>query len=98
MFLSAQLLAARLGVASIDANDVRRKFVSASEPEATRLQALEALVAFRNESLLDSLPQVLSSPSPQFVTRVFPALGRFDHVRLADVLLAEEPNLAPDAQ
>jgi putative heme-binding domain-containing protein len=98
LLLGAQLLAARLGLASIDANDVRRKFLSAAEPEATRLQALEALVAFRDELLLDSLPKVLSSAPPEFTTRVFAALGRFDNPKLAEVILVQYPKLAPELQ
>ena len=96
--LSAQLLAVRLGLASVDAAEVRRNFVSATEPHHTRLQALEALVAFRDESLLDTLPDVLSSAPPELTTRVFTALGRFDDPKLADVILAQYPRLAPELQ
>jgi putative heme-binding domain-containing protein len=96
--LSGQLLAARLGLASIDTADVRQKFLSPTESEATRLQALDALIAFRDRELPGSLPAVFSSASPDFTRRVFAALGRFDQPALADVVLAQYPKLAPELQ
>jgi putative heme-binding domain-containing protein len=98
LYLSTQLLAARLGLASGDAAEVRRKFASTSESEATRLQALEALIAFRDSSLLESLPGVLASAPPDFVGRVLAALGRCEDARLADVILLQYPKLAPEVQ
>jgi len=96
--LSAELLAARLGIAGIDAAAVRARFTSANEPEATRVQALEALVAFRDPSLLGALPPVLATGSTHFLTRVFAALGRVDDPKLADVMMAEYPKIAPELQ
>jgi putative heme-binding domain-containing protein len=98
--LSIDLLGGRLGLASIDAAEVRRKLVSTSEPESLRLQALEALVAFRDRRLLDVLPVVLASSSkrPEFATRVLAALGRVENPKLADVILAEYPKLPPEVQ
>jgi putative heme-binding domain-containing protein len=98
LYLSTQLLAARLGLASGDAAEVRRMFVSTSEAVATRLQALEALIAFRDSSLLESLPGVLASARPDFAGRVFAALGRCEEARLADVILLQYPRLAPELQ
>jgi putative heme-binding domain-containing protein len=98
LFLSTQLLAARLGLAAGDAAEVRRKFVSNNESEATRLQALEALIAFRDSSLLESLPGVLRSAPPGFAGRVFAALGRCEEARLADVILLQYPSYAPELQ
>jgi putative heme-binding domain-containing protein len=95
---SVQLLAARLQLASLDAAEVRRKFISRTEPEATRLQALEAMIAFRDESLLGALPEVLSTDPPALVQRVLGALGRSDNPRLADVILAQYSKLAPELQ
>jgi putative heme-binding domain-containing protein len=95
--LSVQLLAGRLGLAAIDASEVRRKLVSNAEPEYVRLEALEALVAFRDQQLLDELPSVLSA-APEFVTRVLAVLGRVEDPRLADVILAQYPKLAPEVQ
>jgi putative heme-binding domain-containing protein len=96
--LSVQLLAGRLGLASVDAAEVRRKFASSAEPESVRLEALEALVAFRDRRLLDELPGVLSSARPEFATRVFAALGRVEQPRLAEILLTQYPSLAPEVQ
>jgi putative heme-binding domain-containing protein len=96
--LSAQLLAARLGLASGDTAEVRRQFVSNSESEATRLQSLETLIAFRDRSLIESLPDVLASASPDFGGRVLAALGRCEESRLAEVILVEYPKLAPELQ
>jgi putative heme-binding domain-containing protein len=96
--LSVQLLAGRLGLVSVDAAEVRRKFVSSDEPESVRLEALEALVAFRDRQLLDELPGVLASARPEFITRVFAALGRVEQPQLADILLAQYASLAPEVQ
>ena len=96
--LSGQLLAARLGLAAIDTADVRQRFLSSTESEATRLQALDALIAFRDRELPGSLPAIFSSASPDFTRRVFAALGRFDQPALADVILAQYPKLATELQ
>ncbi len=96
--LSVQLLAARLHVGTLDAADVRRKFVSPAEAESTRLQALDALIAFNDRPLLDVLPDVLASASPDFTTKIFAALGRVETPRLGEVLLAQYPKLAPQLQ
>ena len=93
LHLSAQLLAARLHIGTEDAVAVRGTFVSQTEPEAARLQALEALIAFHDRGLPASLPTVLSNAAPPFATRVFAALGRFDDPKLADVILGLYPNL-----
>jgi len=98
LFLSAQLLAARLGLARMDPAAVRDRFTSTNEPDASRLQALDALVAFRDPVMLSLLPDVLSSASPSFIRRVFAALGRIEDPKLADVLLAEYSKLAPEHQ
>jgi hypothetical protein len=45
--LNVQLLAGQLELASIDAVEVRRKFVSNAEPEYVRREALDALIALR---------------------------------------------------
>jgi putative heme-binding domain-containing protein len=95
---SVELLAGRLGMAAVDAAEVRRKFASSAEPETERLEALEALVAFQDRQLLKELPEVLSSASPEFSTRVLAALGRLDTPKLADVILMEYVGLAPEIQ
>ena len=94
----AQLLAARLGVGSFDATAVRRLLLDDSETQATRLQALDALVALRDPSLLDTLPGLLVSSKPEFTSRVLPALGRVDDPKLADVVLTQYGQLAPEVR
>ena len=96
--LSTLLLATRLQLASGDPAEVRRMFVSRAEADETRLQALEAMIAFHDPSLLTALPEVLASASPALTTRVFAALSRVDDPRLGDVLLAQYPKLAPELQ
>src|SRR6185503_2778618 len=63
LFLSAQLLAARLGLAQLDPVAVRARFASETQPDHIRLQALEALIAFHDPELLTTLPETLSSSS-----------------------------------
>jgi putative heme-binding domain-containing protein len=96
--LSAQLLAVRLGLAQIDSPLLLARFVSTAEPEAARLQALDALIAFRNPALLSSLPEMFSASSPAFIRRTFALLGRVEDPKLADVLLAEYSKLTPELQ
>jgi putative heme-binding domain-containing protein len=98
--MSLELLAGRIGLASIDAAEVRQIFVSSDTPESLRLEALDALVAFRDRRLLEVLPSVLSSSSerPEFTTAVLAALGRVETPKLADIILAEYPTLAPEVQ
>jgi putative heme-binding domain-containing protein len=96
--LNAQLLAARLGLAQVDPAVIRARFTSTDQPESTRLQALDALVAFRDPELLNVLPEVLYSSTPQFIRRAFTALGRVEDSKLADVLLREYPKLASELQ
>ncbi|MCI0536120.1 MAG: PmoA family protein [Verrucomicrobiales bacterium] len=96
--LSAQLLAARLGLAPMDSAAIRARFTSPQQTEATRLQALEAVIAFRDPLLLGALPPVFSADSPEFIRHVFAALGRMEDPKLADVLLAEYPRMARELQ
>jgi putative heme-binding domain-containing protein len=96
--LTAHLLAARLGMAQLDPAVVRARFASANQPEDARLQALEALIAFRDPELLATLPEVLSSAPPRFIARVLAALGRVEDPNLAEVLLGQYPKLAPEVQ
>jgi putative heme-binding domain-containing protein len=95
---STQLLAAKLGIAEVDASQVRRRLVSASEPADVRIQALDALVAFRDPQLLGALPGVLSSARPALSAKVLASLGRSDDPKLAEVILAQYPKLPPEVQ
>jgi putative heme-binding domain-containing protein len=94
----AQLLALRLGLGSIPEGTVRDRFVAADQSEATRLQALDALIAFRDPSLPDALSAVFSSGSPGFLARVLATLGRSDDPKAADIVLAQYPVLSPELQ
>src|SRR5207244_3279426 len=67
LFFSAQLLAARFGLAPVDPAAIRARFTSVNEPEAMRLQALDALIAFRDPALLTTLPEVLLKDAPGFL-------------------------------
>jgi len=96
--LSARLLAARLGLVQLDPASIRAQFTSRDETEGARLQALDALIAFRDPELIKTLPEVLTLNRPGFVAHVFPALGRFDEPKLGDVILASYPKLAPELQ
>src|SRR5262249_17462937 len=98
LFVSAQLLAARLGVAPAGPAARRARFSAVDQSEAARLQALDALLAFRDPALLTALPEVLSSGSPSFLGRVLAALGRVEDPKLAEILLDAYPKLAPEVQ
>src|SRR5205807_4298874 len=82
----------------IDPAAIRARFTSADQPSTTRLQALEALIGFRDPSLLSVLPQAFSSGSPDFIRHVFAVLGRVEDPKLADTLMTEYPRLAPELQ
>jgi putative heme-binding domain-containing protein len=96
--LGAQMLAARLGLAPLESEVVRRKFTSAAEPDALRLQALDALIAFRDPSLLEALPGVLTSAPPALATKILTSLGRVEDAKLADTLLPIYAKLSPDVE
>jgi putative heme-binding domain-containing protein len=97
--MSTRLLAGRIGLASINVAEVRQVFVSSDKAEPVRLEALGALIAFRDRRLLDVLPGVLSSSRrPEFTAAALAALGRVENPKLADIVLAEYPKLAPEVQ
>ncbi len=98
LYLSAQLLAAQLKIGSIDGGFVRRLFVSPEQPEATRLQALEALITFRDSGLPEAVAGVLSSGSPHFLAKIFDVLGRWDHPSVANLVLDRYAKMAPELQ
>src|SRR5205085_2764126 len=96
----------RLKSVLLDSAAIRRQVVSASAPEAQRLEALEALIAFKEPGLLDVLQELWNAtPSDgervqgagiRFKSKVLAALGRVDDPKLADVLLSRYPQLAPE--
>jgi len=98
LYLTAQLLAAQLKIGSIDAGSVRRLFVSPEQPEALRLQALEALITFRDTGLKDAVAVVLSSGSPRFLGQVLDVLGRWDDPKVATLILDRYPKMDSELQ
>jgi putative membrane-bound dehydrogenase-like protein len=98
LYPSAQLLAARLGLEAVDVSIVRSRFLSRDEPENSRLQALESMIAFKDDSLLESLPAVLASSSISFTRRTMNLLGRLENAKVAEVILAQYGKLDPELQ
>ncbi|QDV37350.1 PVC-type heme-binding CxxCH protein [Tautonia plasticadhaerens] len=94
----ALLLAARLGVGSVEADAIRGQFTSPGTPEDIRLRALEALVAFGDPELPEALDRVLSEGRPEFLTGVLATLGRSDDRKVAEVVLGRYPAMAPELQ
>src|SRR4030095_10174146 len=70
LYLSAQLLAARLQLEGIEVSLVRSRFSSREQAENVRLQALESMIAFRDDALLQTLPPIFASERPDFLRRV----------------------------
>src|SRR5262249_45896204 len=78
---------------------VRRGFASREQPEATRLQALEALIAAGDPSVLDAAAPVLADTraTPASLRgQVLAALGKLDDPRVAAVVLAGYGRMEPD--
>ena len=96
--LGAQMLAARLKLAPLESEEVRRKFIAPAESESLRLQALDALIAFRDPSLLETLPGVLTSAKPSLATKILTSLGRVEDPKLADAILPLYARLSPELQ
>jgi putative heme-binding domain-containing protein len=94
----AKLLAVRLGLRALDEAAVRSRFMAADEPAASRLEALEALVAFRDPGLADAGAQVIDTAPADFVARALAVLGRSDDPRIGELVLARYPRLAPELQ
>ena len=94
-----QLLGSRLGIGSLDAGFVRERFAAVDGPEAIRLQALDALIAFHDPSLPQLAGKVLASGRPRFLARVLAALGAVaDNPKVGQVVLAKLPVLDPELQ
>ena len=94
----AQLLACRLGFGSMDSRLVRERFTTDDRPDSVRLQALDALIAFRDPELPAAVDQVLAAGSPGLLARVFFALGRSADPKIGRVVLARLRKLAPQIQ
>ena len=96
--LAAELLGAKLKVAAVDPSAVRRRFLADDKPAASRLQALEAMVALRDEGLLDAVARVLPAAPPAFAAKALAVLGRVEDPKLAEVVLARYPTLAAETK
>ena len=93
LWFDAQLLAARLGIGTVDPRLVRERFTAANEPESVRLQALDALIAFGDPALPSAVGQILATDSPGLLARVLAALGRSADPKIGQVVLARLPAL-----
>jgi putative heme-binding domain-containing protein len=94
----AHLLASRLGIGNVEAALVREHFTAADQPEAVRLRALVALIAFNDTALPEAIGQVFTSGPTGFLARVLTALGRSDNPKVAQVVLARLPAFDPELQ
>jgi putative heme-binding domain-containing protein len=77
----------------------RKAFASPGQPEATRLKALEALVAARDPAVLDAVAPVLADHKGLSVTfrgEVLGALGKLDDPEVATLVLADYPRMEPE--
>jgi putative heme-binding domain-containing protein len=80
---------------------VRQAFASAREREATRLQALDALIAGADPTLLERVAEILADPGPnssRFRGQVLGSLGKLDNPKVAQVVLANYPRMEPELQ
>jgi putative heme-binding domain-containing protein len=98
LFLSAQLLAVKWKLEPGDTGFARTLFIALDQPVDVRLNALEVLIAFNDAGLVESFGQVLTSDSAAFLSQVFAALGRWNEPKVADIVLARYPQLAPGLQ
>jgi putative heme-binding domain-containing protein len=96
-FDSALLATTWKDSAGLDA--VRQAFTATNAPSERRLQALDALIAAGDESLLAAVEQVLSQRKenpPEFRGQVVASLGRMESPRVAEVLLVHYSELEPE--
>jgi putative heme-binding domain-containing protein len=98
LWFDAQLLASRLGISTVEATLVRGHFTAADEPDAVRLRALGALIAFNDLSLPEAIGHVFAADQPGFIARVLAVLGRSDNPKVAQVVLARLPTFDPEVQ
>ena len=76
LHFSARLLAARLGLVALDAAAVRgADSFQHQQAEVARLQALDALVAFKDPKLIDTLDPLWAGGDVRFLAKVLAVLG-----------------------
>jgi putative heme-binding domain-containing protein len=100
LYADAAILAASLkdpaGTAA-----ARKLLAAAVGSEARRLQAIDALIAAGDETVLSQVARILAerkANSPAFRSGVLLALGRLDDPQVAQVVLAGYAKLEPDLQ
>jgi putative heme-binding domain-containing protein len=80
---------------------VRRCCQANGQPESVRLRALDALIAARDDGLLDVVAAILADRKGQslaFRGQILGALGKLDDNRVAEVVLARYEHMEPDLQ
>jgi putative heme-binding domain-containing protein len=95
--LTAELLAARLGIANVNPAAVRARFASRAQ-ESIRLEAFDALIAFKDPGFIELLSAVWKNDPQPFQAKVLAALGRVDDPKLADHILGAYNTIAPELQ
>jgi putative membrane-bound dehydrogenase-like protein len=79
----------------------RNAFTSTGQPEDLRLQALAALIAGGDATLLDAVDATLGNPrngSVRFHGQMLAYLGKLDDPRVAEMVLAHYPKMETDLQ
>jgi putative heme-binding domain-containing protein len=80
---------------------VRKLLLSSTQPESRRLQAIDALIAAEDNSLLDAVGGMLAdakSGSAAFRGAALASLGRLEDDRVAEIVLAHYAKLEVDVQ
>lgn len=98
LFLESARLAAAWGDAA-GAAAMQKVLADVQAPAERRLQALGALAASRNETLLSAVEAALGDAAGnpvEFRRRVLDALGRLEDEAVASVVLAAYPNMEPE--
>jgi putative membrane-bound dehydrogenase-like protein len=98
LYHSAQLLASRLAIGSVDPRVVSERVLASDESDQVRLQALDALISLNDSALPEVVRRLLGAGSIELLRRALAMLGRSDHPAIAQVLLAQYPSLDPELQ
>ena len=95
---TAQLIAAQLGLGSVSGSDVQSIWLDQQQPTPVRLQALDVLVAMKDDRLVTTLPSILANEDVDFLIHVLPELGRLDDPKIATVMLTHYQSAAPEVR
>jgi putative heme-binding domain-containing protein len=80
-------------------DEVRAGFIAPGLPEGVRLRALEALIAARQEGVLETAASVVKDVArhrSEFRGQVLGVLGRLDNPKVAELVLDAYPRMEPD--